>query len=162
MFGGSPVFMYNDRKTGPSGDTFGIVPGKENSMSKKPENIRQEKAAQISEKTGKQLRGLYKNVHISVRSLNIIIIVLCAALIVCMAFGIANRGFTVSFNSMGGTAVESQKLMYGDLITEPDEPTREGYRFSGWYTDENLSIPWNLQEDKITESMTLYAGWDEA
>lgn len=131
-------------------------------MSQKTEKIQQEKAAQISEKSGKQLRGLYRNVNISVKSLNIIIVVLCTALIICMAFGIANRGFTVSFNSMGGTPVESQKLMYSDLIEETDEPTREGYRFTGWYTDENLSLPWNLQEDPVTESMTLYAGWETA
>lgn len=129
-------------------------------MDKKAEKIRQEKAAQMSEKTGKQLRGLYKNVNISVKSLNIIIIVLCTALVICMAVGIKNRGFTVSFNSMGGTPVESQKLMYGELVAQTDEPTREGYRFTGWYTDENLIDLWNLHEDQVTESMTLYAGWE--
>ncbi len=36
-------------------------------------------------------RDLYSRVNISVRTLNIIIIVLCAALLACMAFGIANR-----------------------------------------------------------------------
>lgn len=134
----------------------------DDSMDKKTENIQQEKAAQMSEKTGKQLRGLYKNVNISVKNLNIIIVVLCAALIICMAYGIANRGFTVSFNSMGGTAVESQKLMYGELVETADEPTREGYRFTGWYTDESMSNLWDPEEDQVTESMTLYAGWEAA
>ncbi len=120
------------------------------------------KAAQPPEKTGKQMRGLYKNVNISVKSLNGIIVALCAALVICMAFGIAHRGFTVTFNSMGGTAVESRKLMYGERIEDVEEPTREGYRFTGWYTDENLLEPWGLQEDTVTESMTLYAGWEPA
>lgn len=138
----------------------GISCRKEHGMDKNKETIQQKKAEQMSQKTGKQLRGLYKNVNISVKSLNIIIVVLCTALIICMAIGIANRGFTVSFNSMGGTPVESQKLMYGDLLTETEEPTREGYHFTGWYTDENLNLPWNLQEDPVTESITLYAGWE--
>ena len=58
---------------------------------------------------GRPLRGLYDRVNIPVKTLNIVIIVLAAALVLCMGIGIANRGFTVSFNSLGGTAVESQK-----------------------------------------------------
>ena len=129
-------------------------------MDKKTDELRQEKAEQISQKSGNQLRGLYRNVKISVKSLNIIILVLSVALIICMAIGLSNRGFTVEFNSMGGTTVESQKLLYGDLIEDTEEPTREGYVFTGWYTDENLTMPWDVETDEVTESMTLYAGWE--
>ena len=107
----------------------------------------------------RQLRGLYSKVNISVRSLNIIIVVLAAALVVCMAAGVSNAGFSVQFDTVGGTTVESQKRMYGELIEAPDPPAREGYVFDGWYLDQNATRPWDLEKDVVTESVTLYAGW---
>ncbi|MCC8097521.1 MAG: InlB B-repeat-containing protein [Eubacterium sp.] len=112
-------------------------------------------------KKERELRGLYKHVKISVSALNKIIIALCAALVIVLAIAVSNRGFTVTFDSKGGTAVEAQRLMYGDLIEEPPAPMREGYTFSGWYTDENLTIPWNIETDTVTSSITLYAAWEE-
>lgn len=109
-----------------------------------------------------QLRGLYSKVKISVRTLNIIIVVLVIALIGCMAFGIAKGGFHVSFDTQGGTPVEMQKgIMHGELIEEPDPPTREGFEFDGWYLDPGGTIPWDPETDVVTESMTLYAKWSE-
>lgn len=110
---------------------------------------------------GRPLRGLYDRVNIPVKTLNIVIIVLAAALVLCMGIGIANRGFTVSFNSLGGTAVESQKRMYDELIEEPEPPTREGYIFDGWYLDQDTTRPWDMENDRVTEPVTLYAGWRE-
>lgn len=107
----------------------------------------------------RQLRGLYSRVNISVRSLNVIILVLAAALVVCMVVGVSNAGFTVRFDTLGGTAVDSQKHMYGELIEAPEPPTREGYVFDGWYLDQNTTRPWNVESDIVTESLTLYAGW---
>ena len=113
------------------------------------------------EESERKLRGLYDRVNISVRSLNIIIVVLCGCLIVCLAFAVSNRGYQVSFDTLGGTAVESEKQMYGELLNVPADPVREGYVFDGWYRDMGLTLPWNVEEDVITESMTLYAGWRE-
>ncbi|MDO4269032.1 MAG: InlB B-repeat-containing protein [Eubacteriales bacterium] len=106
-------------------------------------------------------RGLYDRVNISVKTLNKVIIALCIALVGCMAFAISNRGFQVDFDSLGGTAVESQTRMYGELVEEPAPPTREGYDFDGWYMDRDLTTPWNISQDTVTGSMTLYAGWNQ-
>ncbi|NBH73529.1 hypothetical protein D3Z51_16240 [Clostridiaceae bacterium] len=111
------------------------------------------------EDSERQLRGLYDRVNISVSTLNKIIIGLCVLLIACMAFAVSNRGYQVSFDTLGGTAVESQKRMYGELLEDPGEPSREGYVFDGWYRDPGLADPWKLGEDTVTESVTLYAGW---
>lgn len=110
----------------------------------------------------RQLRGLYKYVRISEKTLNMIIVGLMAALVACFAIGYSNRGYLVEFDARGGTVVESQKYMYGDLIHVPEPPVREGSEFDGWYLDENLTIPWNLEEDPVTGPMTLYAGWKNA
>lgn len=108
---------------------------------------------------GRQLRGLYAKVNISVRALNIIIIILALAIVICMFVGISNAGFWVSFDSLGGTMVESQKRMYGEPIEAPEPPTREGYIFDGWYLDRDALRPWDMDKDTVTESITLYAGW---
>ena len=42
------------------------------------------------------------------------------------------------------------------------DPTRAGYKFTGWYTEKNQSEndqPFNVNETAITEDITLYAGW---
>lgn len=107
----------------------------------------------------RQIRGLYDRVNISVGTLNKIIIGLCALLILCLGFAVSKRGFQVSFNTLGGTAVESQTRMYGEYLEPPEAPSREGYVFDGWFLDENTTIPWDVSQDPVTESMTLYARW---
>ncbi len=107
------------------------------------------------------LRGLYSKVNISVRTLNIIIVVLVILLIGCMAFGIKKGGFRVTFDTQGGTVVEMQTRMYGELLEAPEAPTREGFVFEGWFRDPAATMPWNIEEDAVTESMTLYAGWQQ-
>lgn len=109
----------------------------------------------------RQLRGLYSKVKISVRTLNMIIVVLIAALIACMAFGVSNAGFEVTFDTQGGTVAEPQKRMYGELLDTPETPTREGFVFDGWFRDPAGTIRWDTETDTVTESMTLYAGWKE-
>ena len=105
-------------------------------------------------------RGLYKNVKISVKTLDMVIIGGIALIILLVIFGIANNGYTVTFDSRGGSDVAAQTdLMYGDLIAEPEPPTREGYVFTGWYADENCTYLWNVGADQVAQSMTLYAGW---
>ena len=67
--------------------------------------------------------------------------------------------FTVTFDSMGGTAVAPVKVACGGKICEPCEPTLEDYTFDGWYSDEECTSEWDFDEDTVEEDMTLYAGW---
>lgn len=104
-------------------------------------------------------RGLYKNVNISVKTLDKIIVGGIALIIVLVLLGVANNGYTVTFDSKGGTDVASQDCMYADLVAEPEPPTREGYAFSGWYTDANCQYLWDFDVSQVGGDMTLYAGW---
>ena len=106
-------------------------------------------------------RGLYKNVRISVKTLDVLIIGGIIVMVLLLAYGIANNGYTVTFDSRGGTDVVSQEKMYGDLVDVPQAPTREGYAFTGWYADENCMYEWDLELDTVYDSMTLYAGWEK-
>ena len=105
-------------------------------------------------------RGLYKNVKISVKTLDKIIVGSIALMLALIIYGVANNGYTVTFDSRGGTDVPSQTdVMYGDLVEEPEPPTREGYTFTGWYMDENCNTLWDMEVSQVGQSMTLYAGW---
>ena len=107
----------------------------------------------------RSFRGLYRNVKISVKTLDKIIIGGIAAIVLLVLFGVANNGYTITFDSNGGTDVPSQELMYGDLVAEPEPPSREGYEFAGWYSDENCIYPWDMETNQVSRSMTLYAAW---
>ena len=113
------------------------------------------------QKSPPPMRGLYRNVKISVKTLDKIIIGGIIVLVVLILYGVANNGYTVTFDSRGGTDVPSQELMYGDLVEEPDSPTREGYTFAGWYSDENCRYQWDMDTNQVSQSMTLYAAWEE-
>ena len=72
-----------------------------------------------------------------------------------------NPGFTITFDSKGGTDVPAHNQMYGQLLEVPEPPTREGYQFTGWYTDATCDIRWNVEVQTIETDMTLYAGWEK-
>jgi uncharacterized repeat protein (TIGR02543 family) len=65
---------------------------------------------------------------------------------------------TVSFDSQGGSAVNSITASYNDAIKSPT-PTKTGYTFLGWYKDASGTQAWNFATDKVTASTTLYAKW---
>lgn len=66
---------------------------------------------------------------------------------------------TVSFESNGGSAVDSQTVDDGGLVSEPAAPTKAGHGFAGWYADAALSDTWDFTTDAVTGAMTLYANW---
>ena len=104
-------------------------------------------------------RGLYRHVKIPVKALDCVIIVCIIAILVVVAIEMRNPGFTITFDSKGGTDVPAQNQMYGEKLELPEPPTREGYTFTGWYTDYGCFNLWDLENDTIETDMTLYAGW---
>lgn len=104
--------------------------------------------------------GLYSKVTMSVRSANILILIGLVLLVGVTLFLIRHGGFTVRFDTDGGSRVESQKVMHSEYITEPQPPVKEGWHFTGWFLDRDCTVPWNPQTDPVTQSMTLYAGWE--
>ena len=106
-------------------------------------------------------RGLYRYVKISVKTLDKIIVGLIALILIVVFLEMRNPGFTINFDSKGGTDVPSQTQMYGEYLEVPEPPTREGYQFTGWYIDETCEILWVLDTRTIETDMTLYAGWEK-
>jgi uncharacterized repeat protein (TIGR02543 family) len=68
------------------------------------------------------------------------------------------NGFTVTFDSNGGSAISSQTIEYGGKVTKPTNPTRTGYTFSTWVRG---SAVWDFNNHTVTENMTLDAVWAE-
>jgi uncharacterized repeat protein (TIGR02543 family) len=67
--------------------------------------------------------------------------------------------YTVQFDSMGGSPVNSVEAADGSRIGEPAKPQRDGFVFDGWYKDSNYNAKWNFDIDTVTADMTLYAKW---
>lgn len=67
----------------------------------------------------------------------------------------------VTFDSRGGSEVESQSVLMGNPVSRPATPIREGYFLTGWYEDEETTDAWDFDSDRVQEDMTLYAGWEE-
>jgi uncharacterized repeat protein (TIGR02543 family) len=106
-------------------------------------------------------RGLYRHVKISVKALDCVIAVCVAVILLVVALEMRNPGFTITFDSKGGSDVPAQNQMYGELLEVPEDPTREGYTFTGWYTDSACYVLWNVEEQTVETDMTLYAGWEK-
>jgi uncharacterized repeat protein (TIGR02543 family) len=72
--------------------------------------------------------------------------------------------YTVTFNSMGGSAVSSIPVAAGDTVTKPADPTKLGFTFGGWYKEESCSTAFKFRgessPDPITGNITLYAKWN--
>lgn len=69
----------------------------------------------------------------------------------------ADDTVTVTFDYRDGSAPVSSTLKTGDTVAEPEKPSREGYDFAGWFTDEALSVAATFGEVKA--DVTYYAAW---
>ena len=69
-------------------------------------------------------------------------------------------GFTATFDANGGSEVdELPGIAWGDPITAPPAPVKEGYTFAGWYQDSGCRLAWNFTFDTVISDTTLYAKW---
>ncbi len=64
----------------------------------------------------------------------------------------------VTFQTNGGISIEPIEITSNTKVSIPPVPTREGYRFDGWYQDKALTKPW-AKEMLVKENLTLFAKW---
>lgn len=95
----------------------------------------------------------------------------CMASVVCDEFGnlyytndsghlfcVKSQAHRVKFDAQGGSATGDQTPASGSTVTKPADPTRDGYTFAGWYTDEACTKAYDFSA-AVTADMTLYAKW---
>lgn len=71
----------------------------------------------------------------------------------------AAPGYTVAFDTRGGSTVPSAMTAQNKTMIAPANPERSGYTFAGWYKDADCNQAWNFSKDVVTADMTLYAKW---
>lgn len=68
------------------------------------------------------------------------------------------KDYTVTYESNGGRTVPSQTVKYNETANKPADPTKSGYTFAGWYTEEKLTNKYDFAAP-VTGNITLYAKW---
>ena len=68
--------------------------------------------------------------------------------------------FNVIFLPNNGASSYTVTVDAGALVPVQPSPTREGYSFIGWYTDQACTDAWNFDTDKVYSSTVLYGGWE--
>ena len=66
--------------------------------------------------------------------------------------------YTVTFDTQGGSEIPQQTVKYNTSAEEPEQPSRPGYTFTGWYTQPEGGSIWAF-EQTISGDTTLYAHW---
>ena len=69
--------------------------------------------------------------------------------------------YILSFNTMGGTSIPSQKVSYRNRAIEPPKPVKKGYYFGGWFTDDYFIDRFSFLTE-IKSDRTVYALWLKA
>ncbi|OKL36236.1 InlB B-repeat-containing protein, partial [Domibacillus mangrovi] len=67
--------------------------------------------------------------------------------------------YNVKFESNQGSAVADIVTAYGEKLSQPADPTKEGYTFDGWYKDSGLTKKWDFDKDTVKDHLTVYAKW---
>ena len=75
-----------------------------------------------------------------------------------LLFSCGAKEFTVTFDSDGGTKVETQIVENGKKATKPQDPTKDGYDFLGWYLGDE---EWSFIGYAVTDNITLKAKWEK-
>lgn len=71
--------------------------------------------------------------------------------------------YTVTFNAMGGQAIQSQQVKYGGKVQKPSMSMKHDasydYELKSW---QNGSTDWNFETDVVTGNIELVAVWEKA
>ncbi len=106
---------------------------------------------------------LNKKTWIIIASVLVVAALVIAAIIIIPGLNDEKDKVTVSFNSMGGEAIEPMQVDRGtDLrALELPQAQKEGVVFNTWYSDEALTTEFYDTDGIINENTTLYAGYTE-
>ncbi len=70
-------------------------------------------------------------------------------------YAIIKAGYWVTFDSNGGSAIDSQFVFDKISLNDQTTPTKPGYKFDGWYNGESKVV----DGTQITKPITLKAHW---
>ena len=72
--------------------------------------------------------------------------------------------YSITFNTNGGSSVESQNVLPGGKVSRPNDPTKEpdeysNYTFVGWYSNVGLTDEYDF-DAAVNSNITIYAKWN--
>ena len=68
--------------------------------------------------------------------------------------------YEVSFNSLGGSAVDRQVISENQCAKRPSDPKwGDNHRFDGWFRDPAFEHEWDFEKMPVSGDMVLYAKW---
>lgn len=94
-----------------------------------------------------------------------LVLLLVLSLMIAMLAGcggttaVGGGDYTITWHYNNGAEDVSTDLEADARVLEPDTPERDGYVFSGWYTDEAFTEKY-VFGSKIAENLDLYANWE--
>ena len=71
------------------------------------------------------------------------------------------RSYSVKFVTNGGGEIADVAATFGEKLTMPETPKKDGYWFAGWYTTPELKVRYD-KNALVRKSFTLYAKWNVA
>ena len=102
-------------------------------------------------------KGLSKNDKTENKRILIIVAIILILLVILFFMFLFKKQYTITFDSNGGSEVASVQVRKNDKVKRPDDPTKEGYVFAGWYYNDEL-YDFDLP---IKKNITLLAKWGE-
>lgn len=86
------------------------------------------------------------------------LLVLVILLSSCEETSYLDNDYTITYETFGGTQIESIEVKLEGSINEPEEPQKEDYIFEGWYSDEELTNAFGFPSVAYSD-LTLYTKW---
>ena len=66
--------------------------------------------------------------------------------------------YKVVFQPRNGEASTTVEAVHGQTVAQPDDPTRNGYTFVGWYVADNEPYEFS---NPVVQNLRIYAVWEE-
>lgn len=88
----------------------------------------------------------------------LLVIIFLILLIVIFIIIKANKKYTITFNTNGGSKIESIKVSKKQSLKLPSPPKKEGYIFKGWKLSNGKEIN---EKTKVKNNITITAIWKE-
>lgn len=67
------------------------------------------------------------------------------------------KKYIVKFDTQGGSKISNVSVTSGKIVSKPKDPTRDGYKFVGWFLDGKV---YNFNS-KVVKNITLVAKWEK-
>ncbi|MBQ7822004.1 MAG: S-layer homology domain-containing protein [Clostridia bacterium] len=78
--------------------------------------------------------------------------------VAAQASDVVETFYTVGFNTDGGSYIESVHVRKGGKVPRPEDPTKEGFIFDGWYTGSHYTVEYDFNTP-VENSMSIFAKW---